>query len=350
MEAIISPVDSKLILSELTPDKKISNTNKAGNEIYVVDYFNAPNTLREIGRLREITFRASGGGTGLSCDLDKFDTMQEPYSQLVLWDPETNSILGGYRFILGNKVKFDSEGQPVLATSHMFRFSEKFIKEYLPHTIELGRSFVTPEYQSSKAGAKAIFALDNLWDGLTALMLIYPDMTYFFGKMTMYPEYDRTARDIILRFLDKHFHDEEGLVTAYSPLQRSTDERLIDMILKEDNLEKDYRCLKEAVRRLGTNIPPLINSYMNSSPTMKVFSTGINDSFSDAEETAILINFDEMNPEKRDRHINSYISDKIRQLKARFPLITESIERRILEKWTWRRSKLREKRNAGKQD
>lgn len=347
MEAIIPPVETSLILSELTPDKKISNTNKAGNEIYVVDYFNAPNTLREIGRLREITFRASGGGTGLSCDLDEFDTMEKPYSQLVLWDPETNSILGGYRFILGKNVQLDAAGQPILATAHMFHFSDKFIKKYLPHTIELGRSFVTPEYQSSKAGAKAIFALDNLWDGLTALMLIYPDMTYFFGKMTMYPEYDRTARDIILRFLDKHFHDKDGLVTAYNPLQRSTDERLIDMILKEDSLEKDYRCLKEAVRKLGTNIPPLVNSYMNSSPTMKVFSTGINEMFSDAEETAILINFDEMNPEKRDRHINSYIADKLRQLKARFPLITESLEHRISEKWIWRRSRLREKRKGG---
>ena len=176
MEKIIDPVSVSLLKAELTPDKKLCNTNKAGNEIYVIDAFDAPNVLREVGRLREISFREAGGSSGLSMDLDEFDTMENPYKQIVIWDPDSEAIIGGYRYILGPDVKIRPDGQPHLATSHMFHFSETFIKDYLPHVIELGRSFVTPAYQSSKAGAKAIFALDNLWDGIGAVMMQHPNI------------------------------------------------------------------------------------------------------------------------------------------------------------------------------
>ena len=205
MEPIIAPISIDLIKAELTPGKKLRDTNKSHNEIYVVNHHDSPNIMKEIGRLREEAFRDSGGGSGLSMDIDEFDTMERPYEQLIVWDPEAEKILGGYRYILGRDIQIDENVQPLLATSHMFTFSEKFIKEYLPYTIELGRSFVAPEYQSSKAGTKALFALDNLWDGLGALAIVHPDMKYFFGKMTMYPDYNRKARDLIQHFLFKHF-------------------------------------------------------------------------------------------------------------------------------------------------
>lgn len=201
MEEIIAPIDKKILKSELTEDKRLRFTNKSNNEIYVVTWKNAPNVLKEIGRLREIAFRAAGGGTGLSMDLDEYDLMEEPYQQLIVWNPDAEEILGGYRYLLGNEVKFDEHGKPILATAHMFNFSEKFLKEYLPTTIELGRSFVTLEYQSTRAGSKGLFALDNLWDGLGALTVIKPNVKYFFGKMTMYPSYSRLGRDMILYFL-----------------------------------------------------------------------------------------------------------------------------------------------------
>ena len=182
MEPIIAPISVELIKSELTPSKKLRDTNKSSNEIYVINHHNSPNVMMEIGRLREEAFRDSGGGSGLSMDIDEFDTMENPYQQLIVWDPEAEKILGGYRYIIGSDIRLDEKGQPVLATSHMFHFSEKFIKDYLPYTIELGRSFVAPEYQSSKAGTKALFALDNLWDGLGALAIQMPNMKYFFGR------------------------------------------------------------------------------------------------------------------------------------------------------------------------
>lgn len=309
MEEIIPRIPRELLLSELTPEKKLRTTNKSGNEIYIVTWQDSPNVVRELGRLREIAFRAAGGGTGLSMDLDEFDTMENPYKQLLVWDPEAQEILGGYRYLLGSEVKLDDNGQPILATSHMFRFSEKFIQEYLPYTIELGRSFVTLEYQSSRMGTKGLFALDNLWDGLGALTVIMPDVRYFFGKFTMYPSYDRMARDMILYFLKVYFSDPDSLILPMKPLSLWHDECVFEKLFEGNDFKQDYRVLNREVRNLGYNIPPLVNAYMGLSPTMKLFGTAINDEFGDVEETGILIAVDEILEEKRVRHIDSFAEE-----------------------------------------
>ena len=346
MEPIIAPVSKDLIKSELTPAKKLRDTNKSGNEIYIITHHDSPNVMLEIGRLREEAFRAAGGGSGLAADIDEFDTMENPYKQLIVWDPDGEKILGGYRFLSGNEIMLDENGQPLLATSHMFRFSEKFIKEYLPYTIELGRSFVAPEYQSRQAGAKALFALDNLWDGLGALIIEKPDMKYFFGKMTMYPDYNREARDLIQHFLFKHFEDKEKLVTPVDPLKIETDKDYMDSILHEDDFNEDYKLLNAEVRKHGVNIPPLVNSYMSLSPTMKMFGGGINHEFSEAEETCILVTFDEIHEAKKERHINSFINEKIALLKKRFPIFAENNRENLKEMLIHKREKRQERRVA----
>ena len=309
MEDIIAPIDKEVLKSELTEDKRLRFTNKSNNEIYIVTWKNAPNVLKEIGRLREIAFRAAGGGTGKSMDLDEYDLMENPYQQLIVWDPEAEEILGGYRYLLGDEVEFDAEGKPLLATAHMFNFSEKFLKDYLPTTIELGRSFVTLEYQSTRAGSKGLFALDNLWDGLGALTVVMPQVKYFFGKMTMYPSYNRFGRDMILYFLKKHFSDKDKLITPMQPLLIETDEKVLEKLFCYDTFKEDYKVLNTEVRKLGYNIPPLVNAYMSLSPTMRMFGTAINDGFGDVEETGILIAVDEILEEKRVRHIESYLRE-----------------------------------------
>ena len=309
MEEIIAPVSIDLLEKELTEDKRLRFTNKSNNEIYIVTWQDSPNVLREIGRLREIAFRAAGGGTGKALDLDEFDTMENPYKQLIVWDPEAKAILGGYRYLLGTEARFDAEGQPILATSHMFHFSERFIHDFLPYTIELGRSWVTLEYQSTRAGSKALFALDNLWDGLGALTVVGPNRRYLFGKMTMYPSYDRTARDMILFFLNKHFGDPEHLIEPMKPLHIESDPAELAKIFCEDDFRRDYRILNREVRNLGYNIPPLVNAYMGLSPTMKMFGTAINYGFGDVEETGILISVDEVYQEKRMRHIDTFAAE-----------------------------------------
>lgn len=308
-QEIIQPVDKELLKKELTPERQLRMTNKSNNEIYIITAHNAPNVMKEIGRLREIAFREAGGGTGKTMDIDEFDTMDNCYKQLIVWNPEAEEIIGGYRYILGTDVDIDSNGQPVLATSHMFHFSDKFMKEYMPQTIELGRSFVSLPYQSSRMGAKSLFALDNLWDGLGALTVIMPNVKYFFGKMTMYPSYIRKGRDMILYFLKKHFDDKENLVIPMEPLKIETNLEELKTLFSEDDFRADYRILNREIRKMGYNIPPLVNAYMNLSPTMKLFGTAINDGFGDVEETGILIAVDEILEEKRMRHIDSYIKE-----------------------------------------
>lgn len=313
---IIQPVAKELLKSELTPERQLRMTNKSHNEIYIVDAHNAPNVLREIGRLREIVFRAAGGGTGKEVDLDEFDTCENCYKQLIVWNPEEEEIIGGYRYLLGSDVEFDEKGQPILATSHMFHFSDKFIKDYLPWTIELGRSFVSLEYQNTnKNGSKSLFALDNLWDGLGALTVIQPDVKYFFGKMTMYPSYIRKGRDMILFFLKKHFDDKENLIVPMKPLVIEADPNDLEKLFCEESFKEDYRILNREIRKLGYNIPPLVNAYMGLSPTMKLFGTAINYGFGDVEETGILIAVDEILEQKRVRHIDSYIKEHPEALK-----------------------------------
>lgn len=308
-EDIIQPIDRDLLKSELTPDKQLRMTNKSHNEIYIVTANDSPNVLKEIGRLREIAFRTAGGGSGKSMDLDEFDFGDNCYKQLIVWNPEADEIIGGYRYLLGKDWQLDAKGQPILATSHMFHFSDKFLKEYMPYTVELGRSFVSLEYQNVRMNSKSIFALDNLWDGLGALTVLYPELKYFFGKMTMYPSFNRQARDMILFFLKKHFGDPDKLVVPMTPLLIDTPDEVLERLFVHDDFKSDYRILNTEVRKLGYNIPPLVNAYMGLSPTMRVFGTAVNHEFGEVEETGILIAVDEILEQKRMRHIDTFVEE-----------------------------------------
>lgn len=309
MERIIDPVGTALLESELTPSKRLRRTNKGDNEIYIVDAFDSPNTMREIGRLREIAFRSAGGGTGKALDIDEFDTMEPPCKQLIVWNPDDKEIMGGYRFILGRDIKRNPDGTPRIATSHMFRFSPRFLSEYLPETLELGRSFVTLEYQNTRSKPKAIYALDNLWDGLGALTVVYPEIKYLFGKVTMYPDYGQECRDILLGFLHKHFPDNEKLVEPLHPLSTQALSPEVQDLFTGENFKEDYKILNQAIRLQGRTIPPLVNAYMSLSPTMKMFGTAINDEFGNVEESGIFFKIEEIFDEKKARHIGTYVPE-----------------------------------------
>lgn len=305
-QEIIEPIATELLEAELTDETFLRHTNKGNNRIYVVDAHTAPNAMKEVGRLREIAFRAAGGGTGKDCDIDQFDIMNPPCRQLIVWDPDARLILGGYRYITGSDIAMTADGTPRIATAHMFRFSPRFLTDYLPFTIELGRSFVRLEYQSSKAGAKALYALDNLWDGLGALTVIHPEIKYLFGKVTMYPSYDHDCRNMLLYFLNKHFADRDGLVSPIQSLETGTDREQMALTFTGKSYDEDYKILHRAIRAHGINIPPLVNAYMSLSPTMRVFGTATNPEFGDVEETGILLTIDEILEEKKRRHIGTY--------------------------------------------
>ena len=309
MEEIIQPIARSLLKAELTKEKLLRRTNKSNNEIYIVTAHDAPQVMREIGRLREVAFRYYGGGTGLAMDIDEYDTMENPYRQLLVWNPEEEQILGGYRFLCGSDIRFDANQKPVLATAHLFNYSPTFIRDYLPFTVELGRSFVTLEYQATRSSSRGLFVLDNLWDGLGALSVVDPTLKYYFGKVTMYNTYNQAARNLILYFLQRHFADKQNLVTPIEPLCIDIDLEQMQQLFPYDTFKENYKVLNQEVRKLGINVPPLVNAYMSLSPKMRVFGTAINHEFGEVEETGILIAIDEILEEKKKRHIESYLTN-----------------------------------------
>jgi hypothetical protein len=300
---IIEAIDRDILLKELVLTGKIRTTRKGGNEIYIVDHHTAPNVVREVGRLREITFRASGGGTGLEIDLDTFDISEKCYRQLVVWSPEDKEIIGGYRFIECNRI-FPFEKEIPLSTAHYFDFTKQFITHYLPHTIELGRSFVQPMYQPMVNPKKGLFALDNIWDGLGAIIRTFPEIKYFFGKVTMYPNYTRICRDILLHFMHLYFPDKEQLMKPFQPLSIDHSKSDYLRLFSGTDFKEDYKILNNFIKENGEFIPPLMSIYMNLSSTMKIFGTAVNADFGNVEETGILVTIKDIYIEKKERHLD----------------------------------------------
>lgn len=310
MEPIIEKVDRDLLEQELQNGRFVRKTNNGHNEIYIITHFDSPNVMREIGRLREVTFRHAGGGTGKSIDLDEFDLSDHPYKQLLVWNPGDREIVGAYRYILCKDAEYEN-GEVKLATTELFHFSEKFCKEYLPYTIELGRSFIQPAYQPSEQFRKGLFSLDNLWDGLGAIVVDNPEMRHFFGKVTMYTDFNVAARDMILAFMNYYFPDRENLVEPLAPLKLGYKTDVSDFIrsLEGLNYKDGHVVLNKNVRALGENIPPLVNAYMNLSSTMKTFGTATNPTFGDVEETGLIVTIADIFESKKDRHVNTYIKE-----------------------------------------
>ena len=309
MKKIIDPISINILEKELNKSTFIRKTNYLNHKIYIIDFHNQPNATLEIGRLRELTFRNAGGGTGKSYDLDEYDLREEAYyKQLLVWDPEEKQIIGGYRFLLGidivNSKKFNKT-----ATNKLFDFNKKFSNEIFPYTIELGRSFVQPAYQPSSGNRKSIFSLDNLWDGLGALVVKYPNVKYFFGKVTMYLDFNKKGRDFILGFINQFFPNKENWIKAKKPLKPHYEIKDFLKEIEELDYKDAYKILNNKLKELDCSLPPLIGAYMNLSSTMRSFGTAMNNNFGEVEETGILITIKDIYPEKKDRHIDSYLKE-----------------------------------------
>lgn len=306
MQDIIAPIDRKLLEAELNDKVFVRPTNNGNNQLYIIDCHDAPNTLREIGRLRELSFRTAGGGTGKDCDLDEFDFGPSAYKQLIVWQPDDKEIIGGYRYIHTKDAR-QPDGNYHLATTEIYEYSERMKDFYFLKTIELGRSFVQPKYQPSAENRKGLFSLDNLWDGLGALIINHPEVEYFFGKVTMYTHFNREARDLILTFMHHYFPDNENLIKVENPIPIEHDTSEFKRSLEGLDYKAGHVVLNSRVRELGENIPPLFNAYMNTSPTMKTFPTCINTHFGDVEETGIMVTIADIYESKKDRHVSSYM-------------------------------------------
>lgn len=310
VEKIAEPANIEDVKAELNEDTFLRYTNKGQNEIYLVTAHSAPNVMHEIGRLREEAFRTSGGGTGKALDIDQYDISEYPYLQMVVWNPDAQEIMAGYRVMECAGLLEKPLGLKHMATSHLFNFSQKFVDDFLPNTLELGRSFVQPKYQRGSESKKGLFALDNLWDGLGGILSSNPKYEYMLGKVTMYPSFDTEARNAILGFLEAIFHDPDDLLTPIVPLVTKAELKSWIDKFRGRAYKEVYVELNSFVRGKGLNIPPLISSYMNLSDTMRTFGTMLNDEFGDVEETGILVTTADIHPSKHDRHLATYERDR----------------------------------------
>lgn len=281
---VINPVPREIILEELCKTNFIRTSNRGSFNIHTFNSKDSPLLMEEVGRLREITFRNIGGGTGEKFDIDEFD---DKFEQIILWDSINEEIVGGYRIQL-MKTLFESsedkENFSPLAT--YFNLSPRFMKKYLPYSVELGRAFIQPMYQRS------VFALESLFNGLGLWISKQNDgfvswknpATFLVGKITLYPKFGNL--DPIYHFIDKYFLAKKpdlikpkgkyGVVRPY--------EKLSPDVIFEDDFKKDFNMI---VKRF--NAPILIGQYGKLSPSMQCFGTIENSDFGDTEETAMMI-------------------------------------------------------------
>jgi hypothetical protein len=256
-----------------------------------------------------MTFRDAGGGTGKSLDIDKYDTDENPFKQLIVWDPDEREIIGGYRFMHGKEIKINDDGSLHTPTGKLFNISQKFIDEYLPVTVELGRSFVQTFYQPTVDLRRGMYSLDNIWDGLGAIVIDNPDLKYMFGKVTLYPHYDMLAKDLLYYFIEKYFPDKDNLITPIKPIPLTTPAKVLKSIFTGCNYDEDYKILVQKIRSLNEGVPPLFNAYMNLSATMRSFGAAVNEGFGNVEEMGIIVTIADIYDYKKARHISTYVKD-----------------------------------------
>ncbi len=301
VKQLIAPVDVSDLKRELAPKYLLRKTNHGDNEVYLIRASDCPCVMREIGRVREEAFRRSGTGTGLETDVTHAD---EECLQMLVWNPEGEEIAGGYRMIEGERWPMKADGQPDLATSHLFSFSEEFLRDYKDSTLEVARSYVTTGYQRNAPRNKSIYIMDNLWDGIGAFLVSHPEIKYLFGKVTISAGFNHRAMEMMLFFLKKYFQAKKPLIAPHVPIEKSVPESEFEVLFDGLGFEDGYRVLKREIKALGERIPPMINSYMMLAPTMQYFGSTVDEDFAGAIESAILVAVDEMSEEKKARHMN----------------------------------------------
>ncbi|MDR2845547.1 MAG: lysophospholipid acyltransferase family protein [Puniceicoccales bacterium] len=264
-EPLIAPVPSALVSAEigtLPPEAKIADNGTFA--VYTFHGDELPHTLREIGRLREITFRAVSEGTGKSCDLDEFDKY---YEHLVLYDTAAGVVAGAYRLGRTDDI-LERFGKRGLYTSTLFHFRSGFFMKLNP-AIELGRSFIRPEYQRRPA------CLPMLWRGITGYIARHPRYDKLFGPVSINPQYNAFSRKLILEFLKKNniATDLASLVRAKNPPRRINLRGADLATLLETNFDvDDLSALVSGIETDSKPVPVLLKHYLRLNGQMIAFN------------------------------------------------------------------------------
>lgn len=299
-----SPRNKKLLKEEVKKAEFLGNTID-GKRIILVDAMQSPSLLRELGRVREISFRAIGGGTGSARDNDLYDNY---YRHLILWDDEELEIVGAYRIgeckdIIANK------GTEGLYTYNLCDFNDHF-KDYCNYSVELGRSFVQPKYWGSRA-------LDNLWQGVGAYLAHNPNIKYTYGTVTINADTPKKAVAALVYFYSYHFTCSTNMMKAKKPYMMSDEDRVeFDGLFKDVSYKDGFVLLKSYLKDLGTSVPTLFKQYaeLYDEGAVRFFDFSVNDDLFGVVEGFIIADNTRMKKAKRKRYIENFEKLKITDL------------------------------------
>lgn len=295
---IIHKIDSRLLKKELNKSQLLGITSD-NKKILLTDKDNSPNVLNELARLREVTFRKVGEGTGKRLDLDNYDNY---YRQIILWDDYELEIVGSYRFGIGREIidKFSFEG---FYTSSLFNFSDEFKKNYLVDSIELGRSFVQEKYWNTRA-------LDYLWMGIGAFIAKNPQIKYMFGGVSISNSYPELAKDMMVYYFNKWFPPKKNLAISKAPYVFNEEKTTsLSKIFTGQNNKDDYKILKVSLKNLGVAIPILYKHYTElcDEDGVQFLAFGTDALFENCIDGLILVDISKIREEKLQRYIEPFL-------------------------------------------
>lgn len=298
---IIEPINREKLITELKFCKFIKHTFRSKNEIYSFVNTDAPTIMLEVGRLREEAFRSIGYGTGDIVDLDDHDMGVSAYRQIFIWNPNTLEITGGCRYAIGANYLQQVDR---LSMAKSFLYSRKFKSEYLPYSIELGRAWVNPAYQSMSSISNPTSALNNLWEGIGAIISENKNVRYLYGKVVIPENYNPTARILLTWFLNHYFKGKTNLLSPKQPVVQPMVLAIADTKVTGTNLKNDYKIITDYIKSHNTGIPSLLSTYLRLAKRITTFGTTTNPNQKNTFETGILIAIKDIHPEKRSKYIS----------------------------------------------
>ncbi|TLP41099.1 GNAT family N-acyltransferase [Arcobacter arenosus] len=291
-KAIAHPQKKDQLIKELKKSQLIGET-KDGKKIYLYDYEDDSIVLKELGRLRELSFRKVGEGINKKRDTDKYDIY---YQHIILWDENDLEIVGSYRIGNGDFIN-KNIGIKGFYSNSLFKYNKRFDK-YLNDSIELGRSFVQPKYWGTRA-------LDYLWYGIGAYLRANPQIKYMFGPVSISGTFPSSAKDMMIFYYSHYFSNDKELVESKLPYQYSSHiQDLKDMFVLDDKKE-DFKRLKSTLSNMGVAVPTLFKQYADicEDGGVKFLGFNVDTDFSDCVDGFILVDVEQIKPSARKRYI-----------------------------------------------
>ncbi|WP_323668901.1 lysophospholipid acyltransferase family protein [Aliarcobacter butzleri] len=290
--AIAHPVSKIDLYNELKKSPLLGQTND-GKKIYLYDYVEDSIVLKELGRLREISFRKVGEGVNKKRDIDKYDVY---YQHIILYDKNELEIVGAYR--IGNSdMIFKEFGTKGFYSNTLFQFNDEFMF-YLQNSIELGRSFVQPKYWGTRA-------LDYLWYGIGAYVKANPNIKYMFGPVSISGAFPAIAKDMLVFYYNYYYSSEKNLVEARTPFSYSSHIHDIKEFFMLEDKKRDFKSLKIALSNIGVNVPTLYKQYseLTLDDGVKFLDFNVDKNFGDCIDSFILVEIDKIKDSMKQRYM-----------------------------------------------